>query len=60
MDATKIRAIEERVELKEVHQVRSFLDLDNYYCIFLKGYSMILTPLSDLLKENKSWNWAKK
>jgi hypothetical protein len=60
MDPTKIREIEDWEEPRTIHEVRSFLGLANYYHIFVEGYSKILTPLSDLLKKNKPWNWMEK
>jgi hypothetical protein len=58
--SVKIRVIEDWEEPRIVHEVRSFLGLDNYYHRFVEGYSKISTPLSDLLKKNKPWNWMEK
>jgi hypothetical protein len=34
------------------------LGLANYYCQFIEGYSKKATPLSDLLKKNRCWDWS--
>jgi hypothetical protein len=56
MDPVKTRVIEDWKEPQIVHEVKSFLGLDNCYRRFVKGYSKISAPLSDLLKNNKAWN----
>jgi hypothetical protein len=60
MDPLKIKEIEDWEESRIVHEVRSFLGLDNYYHKFVEGYSNILAPLRDFLKNKKLWNWKKK
>jgi hypothetical protein len=60
MGPMKISVIEDWEELRIVHEVRSFLGLSNYYEKYVKGYSNILAPLSDLLKKKNPWNWLDK
>lgn len=43
----------------KVSELRSFLGLANYYCKFINGYSKRVAPLTDLLKNEKSWVWLK-
>ena len=38
-------------------KLRSFLSLANYYRRFIKGYSKIVCPLTDLLKKERKWEW---
>jgi hypothetical protein len=44
---------------KDVHKVRSFLGLANYFRRFLQGYSKMVVPLTDLTRKNKPWEWTK-
>ncbi|KAE8705397.1 cytochrome P450 78A7-like [Hibiscus syriacus] len=60
MDRDKIRAIEEWKVPTKVTELRSFLGLANYYRCFFKGYSKISTPLTELLKKDKRWDWSSK
>jgi len=57
MDPQKIQAIVEWSAPKSVPELRSFLGLANYYRRFIEGYSKKTTPLSDLLKKNRRWEW---
>ncbi|XP_040937957.1 uncharacterized protein [Gossypium hirsutum] len=57
MDKNKIRAISEWEPPTKVTELRSFLGLANYYRRFVEGYSKITTPLTDMLKKGKVWDW---
>ena len=57
MDRDKIRAIEEWKPPTKVTELRSLLGLANYYRRFVEGYSKIASPLTDLLKKGKTWDW---
>jgi hypothetical protein len=57
-DSKKIKAIRDWKVPKTQKGVRSFLGLANYYRKFIKNFSKIAAPLSDLLtKENKVLVW---
>ncbi|KAL0434762.1 UNVERIFIED_CONTAM: Transposon Tf2-12 polyprotein [Sesamum radiatum] len=58
MDPKKVQAIEEWQPPSDVHDLRSFLGLANYYRRFVKGYSKIARPMTDLLKKTEAWNWT--
>jgi hypothetical protein len=57
LDSKKIKVIKEWEVPKTQKGVRSFLGLANYYRKFIRNFSKIATPLSDLLKENKVLGW---
>ncbi|KAA3484483.1 DNA/RNA polymerases superfamily protein [Gossypium australe] len=46
--------------LRNVSEVRSFLGLAGYYQCFVKGFSMIVTPMSKLLQKDVKIVWSKK
>ncbi|KAE8729756.1 cytochrome P450 78A7-like [Hibiscus syriacus] len=59
MDRNKIKAITEWEPQTKVSEMRSFLGLVNYYRRFIQGYSARASPLTDLLKKGKTWEWSK-
>ncbi|KAL2225116.1 UNVERIFIED_CONTAM: Transposon Ty3-G Gag-Pol polyprotein [Sesamum indicum] len=52
MDPKKVQAIEEWQLPKDVHDLRSFLGLANYYRRFVKGYSEIARPPDGFIEED--------
>lgn len=61
MDKAKIQAILDWEPPKKVTELRSFLGLANYYRRFIKSYSSMASPLTDLLlKKNRTWSWDEK
>ena len=59
MNQAKIWAILEWEPPTKVTELRSFLGLVNYYRRFIKSYSAIAAPLTDLLK-NRAWDLSSK
>ncbi|MGH2639958.1 MAG: reverse transcriptase domain-containing protein, partial [Rhabdochlamydiaceae bacterium] len=57
MEADKVKAIVEWPELINVAGVRSFLGLTGWYRRFVKHYSHIAYSLTDLLHEDKRFEW---
>ena len=57
MDERKVQAVIDWPALTKVTALRSFLELANYYRRFIKGYSKIVSPLTDLLKKDRAWDW---
>ena len=53
----KVRAIVEWPRPKDVHDVRSFLGLASYYRKFIRGFSEIARPLTDLTRAAKEFDW---
>ena len=58
MDKGKVQAIMEWTVPTKVTKLRSFLGLANYYKRFIKGYSKRVSPLTNLLKKDNSWDWS--
>ncbi|XP_042968946.1 uncharacterized protein LOC122301604 [Carya illinoinensis] len=58
MEEGKIEAIKKWDPPTKVTELRSFLGLVNYYRRFIKGYSTRASPLTDLLKKNRAWEWS--
>ncbi|KAK4385762.1 Gag-pol polyprotein, partial [Sesamum angolense] len=58
MDPKKVEAIEEWRPPSDVHDLRSFLDLANYYRHFAKGYSETAWLMTGLLKKTETWSWT--
>ena len=58
MDIANVQAIQDWKPPSKVPDLRSFLGLVNYYRHFIKSYSTIAAPLTDLLKKNKEWSWS--
>lgn len=52
-DKKKVVAIIDWAMPRKVAELRSFLGLANYYRRFIKGYSRMIAPLTDLLKKER-------
>ncbi|KAL0302447.1 UNVERIFIED_CONTAM: Retrovirus-related Pol polyprotein from transposon [Sesamum calycinum] len=59
-DPTKVKAIMEWEPPKNVSEVRNFLGLAGYYRRFVKDFSVVAKPLTNLLKKNTPFNWNDK
>jgi hypothetical protein len=58
VDPTKIEAMKEWDQPRNVTEVRSFLGLAGYYCRFIENFSKIARPLTNLLKKTKEFEWT--
>ncbi|PKU63286.1 RNA-directed DNA polymerase [Dendrobium catenatum] len=55
-DPQKISAITSWPIPKSISEVRSFIGLANFYRRFVRGFSILVSPLTDCLK-SKTWHW---
>ncbi len=55
---TKVVAILEMPNPTNVHTLRSFIGLCNYYMIYVKDFSTIVHLLYVLLKKDVVWTWS--
>lgn len=53
----KLQCIEKFPEPKDVRDVRSFIGLASYFRRFVKGFALIVKPLTDLVKKNQKFAW---
>ncbi|KAG8490973.1 hypothetical protein CXB51_014092 [Gossypium anomalum] len=60
VDPNKISTIVDWKTLRNVSEVRSFLGLAGYYRCFVKGFSMIATPMTKLLQKDVKFEWSEK
>ncbi|KAA3447270.1 DNA/RNA polymerases superfamily protein [Gossypium australe] len=60
VDPSKISAIIDWKLPRNVFEVRSFLGLAGYYRWFVKGFSMIATPMTRLLQKDVQFEWTEK
>ena len=58
MDPQKIKVIVNWKSPMNVLEVRNFLGLASYYRKFVKGFSKIATPLTNLLKKDQKFEWS--
>ncbi|KAK3105624.1 hypothetical protein FSP39_002098 [Pinctada imbricata] len=58
VDPEKTRIVSEFPAPKKQKQVRSFLGMANYYRRFIPNFAKIASPLYDLLKKDKAFQWT--
>ena len=57
-DPDKIRAVQEFPVPRNVHEVRSFLGLANYYRKFVKDFCQLAAPLHQLTSKKVQFKWT--
>ena len=60
VDPAKIEVVMNWKPPRSVTEVRSFLGLARYYRIFVKGFSVITSPLTKLLRKGVKFEWSDK
>ena len=60
VDEEKIKAIQEWPAPSSVNNVRSFHGLANFYRRFVKDFSTIAAPLTEIIKKNVTFKWGEK
>jgi hypothetical protein len=60
VDPRKVKSVMDWPQPTDLHQLRSFLGMANYFRRFIKGFSRIALPLTDLLKgqPGKTIQWG--
>ena len=59
VDPQKVEVILKWEKLTRVTKICSFLGLAGYYKRFIEGFSLIVTPLTQLTRNDKRWVWSK-
>jgi len=54
----KVVAILEMPNPTHVHTLKSFIELCNYYKIYVQNFSIMAHPLYALLKKDVAWTWS--
>ncbi|KAA3470916.1 DNA/RNA polymerases superfamily protein [Gossypium australe] len=60
VDPSKISAVLDWKPPRNASEVRSFLELAGYYRHFVKGFSMIATPMTRLQQKDVNFDWSEK
>jgi len=55
---TKVKAIIDAPEPRDLSELRSILGMVNYYGKFLPNLATTLSPLYELLKQTTTWKWG--
>jgi hypothetical protein len=58
VDPKKISVVHDWPVPVNVHDVRRFLGLANYFRKFIQGYSRLASPLTELTGSNTPWTWT--
>lgn len=56
-DPVKLAGIHDWPVPSTISELRSYLDMMNYYCRYIRDFSMTTRPLNDLLQKDAIWTW---
>ncbi|GKD22480.1 putative reverse transcriptase domain-containing protein, partial [Tanacetum coccineum] len=59
VNPTKIEAIKNWASLTTPSEIRQFLGLAGYYRRFIKGFSKIAKPMTELTQKDRKFDWGK-
>ncbi|GBG92641.1 hypothetical protein CBR_g56606 [Chara braunii] len=59
-DDAKVASIRDWPRPQSVTEMRSFLGMTGYYRTFVKNYSIVAAPLTDLTRLDTPWEWTDK
>ena len=57
-DPSKVEVVQRWPQPKNVHEIRSFLGLTNFFRKYMRGYAKIATPLHNLTKKDVPYVWT--
>ncbi|GBG91862.1 hypothetical protein CBR_g53753 [Chara braunii] len=57
-DDAKVANIRDLPRPQSVTEMRSFLGMTDYYRTFVKNYSIVAAPLTDLIRLDTPWEWT--
>jgi hypothetical protein len=60
VDPGKVKVVEDWPPPKNVHEVRRFLGLANYFRKFIQNYSNLAAPLTALTGSKSEWTWGER
>ncbi|ERF69956.1 hypothetical protein EPUS_08767 [Endocarpon pusillum Z07020] len=58
MDESKVKAVQDWPQPKNVKEIQSFLGFANFYRRFIEGYSKITAPLTSMTKKDQPFHWG--
>ena len=57
---SKVEAVVEAPDPRDISELRSFLGMVNYYAKFLPNLATTLSPFYRLLRQTTAWHWGPK